>query len=76
MAFVISAIIACVESQTCTLAALAVAAALGIELGKAYNESGNEQEQDNQNEKKSGDGVRVRTDDEGKVHGNLPMPTT
>lgn len=72
VAFVIPAIIACVESQACTLAALAGAAALGIELGKAYNESGNEQEQDNQNETKSRDGVHVRTDDKGKVHGTLP----
>jgi RHS repeat-associated protein len=39
VAVVIPLIIACVESQMCTLGALSVAAALGIELGKTFNES-------------------------------------
>ena len=39
IAFVIPAIVACVNSQLCTLVAFSVAAVIGIEAGKSFNES-------------------------------------
>jgi RHS repeat-associated protein len=39
VAMIIPVIVACVESQLCTMVAMSVAAVVGIEAGKAYNES-------------------------------------
>jgi hypothetical protein len=48
IAFVVPAIFACINSQVCTVGAFVIATAIGIQAGKAYNESGNEQEQGDQ----------------------------